>query len=140
MERLPRGSSRTASDTILTPKYQHIMRKIFIALIVALLGFSASAQTPKSTKVVTDSLTFMPDKVQIFEGVSQNGNKKFWIELPTDAGVRKVHLSESHVTSKRLLALIERKDEQTGKYSYSIKFAEPKKSQASGKADLSSLK
>ena len=116
------------------------MRKIFIALIVALLGFSASAQTQKSTRVVTDSVTFMPSSVKICEGVSSNGNPNYWIELPTDAGVRKVHLSESHATSNRLLALIERKDEQTGKYSYSIKFAEPKKSQTSGKADLSSLK
>ena len=116
------------------------MKKTLLAIAFALICVLTSAQTQKTTKVVTDSLTFMPDKVQIFEGVSQNGNKKFWIELPTDAGVRKVHLSESHATSNRLLALIERKDEQTGKYSYSIKFAEPKKSQTSGKADLSSLK
>lgn len=117
------------------------MRKIFIALVVALLGFSASAMAQtKSTKVVTDSIAFMPSSVKICEGVSQNGNKKYWIELPTEGGVRKVTMSESHATSNRLLALIERKDEQTGKYSYSIKFAEPKKSQTSGKADLSSLK
>lgn len=117
------------------------MRKIFIALVVALLtGFSASAQE-KTTKVVTDSVTFMPNQVQIFEGVTKNGNPKWWIELPTSTGVRKVSLSQSHVTSNRLLALIERKDEQTGKYYYSVKFAESKRGTGtSGKANLTSLK
>lgn len=118
------------------------MRKIFIAIAVALISISTSAQTTdKSTKVVTDSLTFMPNQVQIFEGVTRNGNPKWWIELPTSSGVRKVSLSQSHVTSNRLLALIERKDTETGKYSYSVKFAESKRGTGtSGRADLSSLK
>lgn len=116
------------------------MRKIFFTIIAALvLSISAGAQTPK--KVVTDSVAFMPTEVQIFEGVTKNGNPKWWIELPTESGKpKKVTLSESHVTSGRLLALIERRDPETGKYSYSVKFAEPKKSGSSGKADLSGLK
>ena len=111
------------------------MKRAFLSIAVALaLCFSASAQT----KVVTDSVTFMPNKVQIFEGVTKKGNPKWWIELPTETGVKKVSLSESHVKSGRLLALIERQDE-TGKYTYSVKFAEPKKS-TGVKADLSILK
>lgn len=107
--------------------------------MLALVGFLASGQT---TKVVTDSVVFMPDKVQIFEGVTKSGNPKWWIELPTETGVKKVSLSESHVTSGRLLALIEKRDMRTGKYSYSVKFAEPKKSQgtAGARANLSMLK
>lgn len=114
------------------------MKRIFLAIALALfLSFSTSAQT---TRVVTDSVTFMPDKVKIFEGVTKNGNPKFWIELPAGDGVKKVTLTESHVTSGRLLALIERRDEN-GKYTYSVKFAEPKKrNSTSAKADLSSLK
>jgi hypothetical protein len=55
--------------------------------------------------------------------------------------VKKVTLTESHVTSGRLLALIERRDTETGKYTYSVKFAEPKKrTSTSAKADLSGLK
>lgn len=117
-----------------------IMKKTLLAIAFALICFLASAQTPK--KVVTDSLTFMPCDVQIFEGVTASGNPKWWIELPAEGGkVRKVSLTQSHVTSGRLLALIERKDLETGRYSYSIKFAEPKKSgQTSGKADLAGLK
>lgn len=115
------------------------MKKIFIAIAVALvLSISASAQT---TKVVTDSVTFMPESVKIFEGVTKNGNPKWWIELPAGDGVKKVTLTESHVTSGRLLALIERRDTTTGKYTYSVKFAEPKKrTSTSVKADLSGLK
>lgn len=115
------------------------MKKTFISLAIALaLFFSASAQT---TKVVTDSVTFMPDKVKIFEGTTKNGNPKWWIELPTENGVKKVTLTESHVKSDRLLALIEKRDEN-GKYTYSVKFAEPKKrtSTTGARADLSSLK
>lgn len=104
-----------------------------------LVCFLASAQTSK--KVVTDSLTFMPDQVRIYEGVTKNGNPKWWIELPAEGGkVKKVTLSESHVTSGRLLALIERRDPETGKYSYSVKFAEPKRGGTSGKADLTGFK
>ena len=114
------------------------MKRVLLTIAVALaLGFSASAQTKK---VVTDSVTFMPDKVQIYQGLTKNGNPKYWIELPAGDGVKKVTLTESHVKSDRLLALIERMDEN-GKYSYSIKFAEPKKSTSAGvKADLSNLK
>lgn len=115
------------------------MRKIFLTIAIALvMSISASAQT---TKVVTDSVTFMPESVRIYEGVTKNGNPKWWIELPAGNGVKKVTLTESHVTSGRLLALIERRDTTTGKYTYSVKFAEPKKrTSTSAKADLSSLK
>lgn len=115
------------------------MKKIFLTIVFALvLSISASAQTPK--KVVTDSVTFMPAEVQIFEGETRNGNPKWWIELPTESGKpKKVTLSESHVKSGRLLALIERQDQETGKYTYSVKFAEPK-AKASGKANISGLK
>lgn len=114
------------------------MKKLILAIAVALICFSAGAQTPK--KVVTDSVAFMPTQVEIFEGVTKNGNPKWWIEIPAEGGkVKKVSLSQSHVTSNRLLALIERQDEETGKYSYSVKFAEPKKA-STGKADLSALK
>lgn len=113
------------------------MRKIFLTIALALICFLTSAQTKK---VVTDSVTFMPQSVQIFEGVTKNGNPKFWIELPAGDGVKKVTLTESHVTSGRLLALIERRDEN-GKYTYSVKFAEPKKrTSTSARADLSGLK
>jgi hypothetical protein len=114
------------------------MRKIFLTIALTLLCMMAGAQTPK--KVVTDSVTFMPAEVQIFEGVTKNGNPKWWIELPTESGKPvKVALTESHVTSGRLLALIERQDPETGKYSYSVKFAEPKK-KSNGKADISAIK
>lgn len=116
------------------------MRKIFLSIIVVLtscmMGF---AQNTK--RVVTDSVAFHPASVQIHQGITKNGNPKWWIELPTSDGkIKKVTMTESHATSDRLLALIERKDEQ-GKHYYSIKFAEPKKTtKSSGKADLSSLK
>ena len=115
------------------------MKKVFLSIVLSLiLSISASAQT---TKVVTDSVTFMPTSVKIFEGLTKNGNPKYWIELPAGDGVRKVTLTESHVKSDRLLALIERRDSETGKYTYSVKFAEPKKrNSTSAKADLSSLK
>ena len=115
------------------------MKKTFITLIaLVMLAISASAQT---TKVVTDSVTFMPTAVTIHTGVTSSGNPKYWIELPTETGVRKVTLSASHASSGRLLALIERRDTETGKYSYSVKFAERKASaKTDGKADLSTLK
>lgn len=114
------------------------MKRTLLTLAIAIaLCFSASAQTKK---VVTDSVTFMPNKVQIYEGVSSSGNPKYWIELPTENGTKKVSMTESHAKSGRLLALIERRDEQTGKYSYSVKFAEPKKITSTGKADLTQLK
>lgn len=111
------------------------MKKIILTIAIALICGLASAQTKK---VVTDSVTFMPNQVQIFEGETKNGNPKWWIELPTETGVKKVTMQETHVKSGRLLALIERRDEN-GKYTYSIKFAEPK-SRTDGKANLSFLK
>lgn len=115
------------------------MKRTFLAIILTLaFSFSTGAQT---AKVVTDSVTFMPSSVRIHQGTTKNGNPKYWIELPTEDGTRKVSMTENHATSGRLLALIERKDTQTGRFSYSIKFAEPKKrASTSGKADLSSLK
>lgn len=115
------------------------MKRTLLTLAVAMaVCFSTCAQTKK---VVTDSVTFMPKKVKIYEGVSAKGNPKYWIELPTEHGTVKVSMTESHAKSNRLLALIERKDEQTGKYSYSIKFAEKKQTNTSGaKADLSKMK
>lgn len=114
------------------------MKKIFTTIAVALMmSISAGAQT----KVVTDSVTFMPNSVKIFEGTTKNGNPKYWIEIPAGNDVRKVTLTESHVTSGRLLALIERRDTESGKYTYSVKFAEPKKRTSTNtKADLSCLK
>lgn len=112
------------------------MKKMFLTLALCLACLVISAQTPK--KVVTDSVVFMPNEVEIFHGISKNGNPKWWIELPTDTGVKKVNLTESHVNSGRLLALIERKDEN-GKYTYSVKFAEPK-AKSNGKASLDGLK
>lgn len=116
------------------------MKKIFLAIAIAvLMSITASAQNSK--RVVTDSVTFMPDKVQIFNGVTKNGNPKYWIELPTETGMKKVTISESHATSGRLLALIERKDIETGRFYYSVKFAVPRrKAGNTGKADLSGLK
>jgi hypothetical protein len=114
------------------------MKKLILAIAVAFICFLAGAQTP--TKVVTDSIAFMPTQAEIFEGVTKNGNPKWWIEIPAEGGkVKKVSLSQSHATSNRLLALIERRDVETGNYSYSVKFAEPKKT-STGKADLSALK
>lgn len=114
------------------------MKKLILSIAIAFICFSAGAQTPK--KVVTDSVAFMPTQVEIFEGVTKSGNPKWWIEIPAEGGkVKKVSLSQSHATSNRLLALIERRDVETGKYSYSVKFAEPKKT-STGKADLSALK
>lgn len=112
------------------------MKKIFITLAVALaMTMSMTAQTKK---VVTDSVTFKPSEVTIHTGTSIKGNPTFWLELPTEDGnVRKVSMTENHATSGRLLALIERKDEQ-GRYTYSVKFAEPKNTGV--RADLSSLK
>lgn len=112
------------------------MKKIFLTIAIALTCVLASAQTKK---VVTDSVAFMPNQVQIFEGLTKSGNQKYWIELPTENGTKKVTMTESHAKSDRLLALIERRDEETGKYTYSIKFAEPKKNGTS-RADLSVLK
>lgn len=114
------------------------MKKTLLTIALMLtIGFSASAQ--KTTKVVTDSVAFMPSAVTIHQGISSKGNPTYWIELPAENGTRKVTMSASHATSNRLLALIERKDEN-GKYSYSIKFAQRKSSQGAGKADLSALK
>ena len=114
------------------------MKKIFLTIAISLLCMMAGAQTPK--KVVTDSVTFMPTEVTIYDGVTKNGNPKWWIEIPTESGKpKKVTLSESHVTSDRLLALIERYDETTGKYSYSVKFAEGR-GKSNGKADISAIK
>lgn len=113
------------------------MKKIFLTIALSLVCLLTYAQTPK--KVVTDSIAFMPTEVTIYSGISRNGNPKWWIELPTETGVKKVTLTESHVNSGRLLALIERMDEQTGKYTYSVKFAEPK-AKSNGKASLDGLK
>lgn len=114
------------------------MRKSIITLALMLIvSLSASAQTTK--RVVTDSVAFMPSQVQIKSGISSKGNPTYWIEIPAENGIRKVSMSESHATSNRLLALIERRDEK-GKYSYSIKFAQRKTSSGSGRADLSALK
>lgn len=112
------------------------MKKIFLTIAIALACVLANAQTKK---VVTDSIAFMPNKVKIYEGVTKNGNPKYWIELPTETGTKKVSMTENHAKSGRLLALIERRDEK-GKYTYSVKFAEPKKTTSTGKADLSKLK
>lgn len=115
------------------------MKKLLLSIAIILLT-SVAGFAQNTKRVVTDSVAFMPNQVQIFHGITKNGNPKFWIELPTSDGkIKKVTMTESHATSDRLLALIERKDEQ-GKYYYSIKFAEPKKTKSSGKADLSSLK
>ena len=114
------------------------MRKSILAIAILLISLSASAQQ-KTTKVVTDSVAFHPSEVVILQGVSSKGNPTYWIELPTASGVRKVTMSESHATSDRLLALIERLDDK-GRYSYSIKFAQGKNSTAGIKADLSGFK
>ena len=112
------------------------MKKIFLTLALAMaICIAGGAQ---SRKVVTDSIVFMPSQVQIYEGVTKNGNPKWWIELPAENGVKKVSLSASHVKAGRLLALIERRDEN-GRYTYSVKFAEEKK-RGAGKADLTGIK
>lgn len=114
------------------------MKKIFITLAVLLtMGASAFAQT---TKVVTDSVAFYAKDVKVYQGSTKNGTPKYWIELPTESGVRKVTISQNHIASGRKLALIERRDEESGKYSYSVKYAEPKASNSGARADLSGLK
>ena len=115
------------------------MRKsILVIALMLIVSLSASAQQ-KTTRVVTDSVAFHPSEVVILQGVSSKGNPTYWIELPTASGVKKVTMSQSHATSNRLLALIERMDKK-GKYTYSIKFAQSKSSTAGIKADLSGFK
>ena len=113
------------------------MKKMLLVVAIFFLSWGAFAQ---STKVVTDSVVFRVENVKVFEGVTKNGNPKWWIELPSAGGVKKVSMTESHVKSGRLLALIERRDESTGKYYYSVKFAESKRGSSGAKADLSGLK
>lgn len=116
------------------------MKKIFITLAVLLtMGATALAQT-QTTKVVTDSVAFYAKDVKVYQGSTKNGTPKYWIELPTESGVRKVTISQNHIASGRKLALIERRDEESGKYSYSVKYAEPKASNSGARADLSGLK
>lgn len=115
------------------------MKKTLLAIALMLtISLSASAQQ-KTTRVVTDSVAFHPSEITILQGTSSKGNPTYWIELPTASGVRKVSMTQSHATSNRLLALIERMDEK-GKYTYSIKFAQSKSSTAGIKADLSGFK
>lgn len=99
------------------------MKKFIIALFMGILlsSFLVEAKPKKEVQSVV-----IPQSTLVYEGVTRNGNPKYWIEV---SGVR-VSISKSNaekLKSGEKILLVKWVDEN-GKYSYSTRYGGSKPS------------
>jgi hypothetical protein len=114
------------------------MRKILVILAVIMGVNFAAAQEKKESPWTEIQAVEIPQGQRIYEGVTKNGNPKYWFEF----GELKVNVSPGSAikykegAAKLLLVKCQHKD--TGKYKYSIKQKERAKKNTPN-VDLNSL-
>jgi hypothetical protein len=115
------------------------MRKILVILAVIMgVNFAAAQQTKKESPWTEIQVVEIPQGQRIYEGVTKNGNPKYWFEF----GELKVNVSPGSAikykegATKLLLVKCQHKD--TGKYKYSIRQKERAKKNTPN-VDLNSL-
>ena len=101
------------------------MKKLFL-LAIALLVASviAGAQTTKVSEKTTVLQTVeVPQSATIYEGTTRTGNPKYWITLKVGDQSVNVTVSESlaikHKSGTAKIEIVKRKDNTTGKITYS---------------------
>lgn len=114
------------------------MRKILVILAVILGVNFAAAQEKKESSWTEIQVVEIPQGQRIYEGVTKNGNPKYWFEF----GELKVNVSPGSAikykegATKLLLVKWQHKD--TGKYKYSIRQKERAKT-STPNIDLNNL-
>ena len=105
------------------------MKKLLFVLIGLLVaGAVAGAQTSKQTAKESAKTTILqtvvvPDGATIYEGTTRGGNPKFWVTLKLGDQTVDVTVSESlaakHKAGTAKIEIVKRKDNTTGRISYS---------------------
>lgn len=93
------------------------MKKIIIVLILILSCFIVEAKRKEIQSVV------IPQSTLVCEGITKNGNPKYWIELKQGDLIVKVTISKSNAEKLKMgekILLVKWVDEN-GKYSYSTR-------------------
>lgn len=97
------------------------MRKILVILVVILGINFAAAQEKKESPWKEIQVVEIPQGQRIYEGVTKNGNPKYWFEF----GELKVNVSPGSAIKYKegatKLLLIKWQHKDTGKYKYSIR-------------------
>ena len=115
------------------------MKKFIIALIGTLL-LSTLLVEAKPKKEVQSAV--LPSTTVVYEGVTRNGNPKYWVELKQGNLIVKVTISKSNAEKlqKGEEILIIKWVDENGKYSYSTRCKDGKKGKMlTPNIDLSTL-
>lgn len=96
------------------------MKKIIIALILGLMSV-VGLSAPKNSPWKEIQTVVIPQTTEIHEGVTRNGNNKYWIEVE---GI-KVSVSPSNVSKFQKgevkLELVKWENTENGKFKYSTR-------------------
>lgn len=97
------------------------MKKILVILAVILGVNFAVAQTTKESPWIEIQVVEIPQGQRIYEGVTKNGNPKYWFEF----GELKVNVSPGsavkYKANKVTLLLVKWQHSESGKYKYSTR-------------------
>lgn len=97
------------------------MKKIIVIAVALLSVFGATAQTTKESPWKEIQTIEIPQGQRIYEGVTKNGNPKYWFEF----GELKVNVSPGsavkYKANKVTLLLVKWQHSESGKYKYSTR-------------------
>lgn len=102
------------------------MKKIFAIVVVAMATVfscvTSNAQEKKESPWVEVQQVDIPAGQTVYEGVTKNGNPKFWFEFD---GIGNVTVSPGNATkyinSETVLVLVKWKHKDTGKFKYTTR-------------------
>lgn len=105
------------------------MKKFIVWAIAMLISVAiAGAQTTKESEKTTILQTVeVPTGTQLHEGTTKTGNPKFWVTMQVGDQSVKISVSPSlakkHQSGSAKIEIVKRKNNQTGKISYSSRTA-----------------
>lgn len=102
------------------------MKKIFAIVVVAMATViscvTANAQEKKESPWVEVQQVDIPAGQEVHEGVTKNGNPKFWFEF---SSIGNVTVSQGNATKYKkgevTLVLVKWQNKETGKFKYSVR-------------------
>lgn len=120
------------------------MKKIFAIVVVAMATVfscvTANAQEKKESPWVEIQQVDIPAGQDIQEGVTRNGNPKFWFDFPN---IGKVTVSEGNAKKYKegttVLVLVKWQNKETGKFKYSTRQKYGRTAKVTPNVDLNNL-
>ena len=120
------------------------MKKIFAIMVVAMAtvfsGINSNAQEKKDSPWVEIQQVDIPAGQNVCEGVTKNGNPKFWFEFSSIGNVTvSASSAAKYKSGETTLVLVKWENKETGKFKYSIRQKYGRTSKVTPNVDLNTL-